>query len=220
MSVTRAELQQALSAKEAPALRAVLDAAEVRYAEVDTAERLAERLAKALWWRTHSPAGQVLLPDDLDDLVDRAARRLRLELPEGDTWERLEALTAELLPRGRPVSLDDLDPAVRKRLARTVWLQLLGTTAAGGAVGSRFLAMRVLGWTAGPVWDLIRFLPKIGPALVGLRTGAGTVAAVSGPVGIALAVASLNSVLGPRYDEALPLLLGVGLLCRNPLAEV
>lgn len=218
MPVSRAELQQTLSTREAPALRAVLDAAEVRYAEVDDAERLAERLCKALWWRTHSPAGQVLLADDLDQLVDRAARRLELDLPEGDAWERLEALTAELLPRGRPVTVEDLDPKVRKRLARTVWLQLLGTSAAGGAVGSRYLALRLLGWTAGPVWDLIRFLPKVGPVLIGLRTGAGTVAAVSGPVGIALAVASLNSVLGPRYDEALPLLLGVGLLCRNPLA--
>ena len=219
MTITRSQLQKTLSAKDHNALRAVLDASEVRYEEGDGSERLADRLVAALWWRTHSPAGQVLIPDDLGQLLDRSARRLDLELGEGDTWSRLEALTTELLPAHRPISVDQLDPEVRKRLTRTIWLQLFGTAAAGGAAGSRIAAMRLLTWTSGPLWDLLLLLPKVGPALGTLKTGAGTVAAVSGPVGIALALASLNSLLGPRYDQALPLLLGVGLLCRNPIAQ-
>ncbi len=219
MTITRTELQQTLSAKDHTALRAVLDASDVRYDEGDRGGQLADRLVAALWWRTHSPAGQVLIPDDLGQLLDRAEQRLDIELGEGDTWSRLEALTVALLPGDRPISADQLDPEVRKRLARTVWLQLFGTAAAGGAAGSGFAATRLLTWTTGPLWDLARLLPKVGPAIVTLRTGAGAVAAVSGPVGIALALASLNSLLGPRYDEALPLLLGVGLLCRNPLAQ-
>jgi len=219
MTITRSELQQTLSAKDHTALRAVLDASDVRYDQGDGGGQLADRLVASLWWRTHSPAGQVLIPDDLGQLLDRAEDRLDLDLGDGDTWSRLEALTTALLPGDRPISVEQLDPEVRKRLARTVWLQLFGTAAAGGAAGSGFAATRLLTWTTGPLWDLVRLLPKVGPALVTLRTGAGTVAAVSGPIGIALALASLNSLLGPRYDQALPLLLGVGLLCRNPLAQ-
>lgn len=57
-------------------------------------------------------------------------------------------------------------------------------------------------------------MPRLGPVFLGLRKGATVVARVSGPVGIALALLSLNQSFGARDDDALPLLLGVGLLVR------
>ena len=43
---------------------------------------------------------------------------------------------------------------------------------------------------------------------------------VAPPVGIGLALLSINGALGPEYDRALPLLLGVGLLRRRSIGEI
>lgn len=219
MSVSRAEVESTLASRDPRVLAAVLDAADVRHPAGADGPELARRLAGALWWRSHSPAGQVLAPDTLDDMVDRTARRLDLDLGKGDAWVRLDALTARLLPGDRAVSVDDLDPAARQKLAHCIAAELFGTGAAGTAFGARWIARLLLGWTKGPLWDLLLLLPKVGPILLAVRGGAGTVAAVSGPVGVLLALLTLNQALGPRYDKALPLLLGAGLACRNPVAE-
>ena len=34
---------------------------------------------------------------------------------------------------------------------------------------------------------------------------------------LTVALLTLNHTFGPEYDRALPLLLGIGLVCRNPL---
>ena len=109
------------------------------------------------------------------------------------------------------------------QLTKTVWAELSGVGAAGAAAGARWGSLKVLGWAAGPLWDLLLLLPRVGPILGVIKAGARTVAAVSGPVGVGLALLTLNSTLGPRYDKALPLLLGVGLLCRGatePMAVI
>ncbi|RME20596.1 MAG: hypothetical protein D6798_20110, partial [Deltaproteobacteria bacterium] len=67
----------------------------------------------------------------------------------------------------------------------------------------------------GPVWDLLPRVPTVGPVFAGIRRGATTIARVSGPVGVALALLSLNLAFGAEDDRALPLLLGIGLLVRE-----
>lgn len=214
-------LRSALSERDPHLLAAVLDSADVAHDGADEgAAELADKLVSALWWRTHSPAGQVLAQDDLGRLVDRVGGRLGVDTGEGDPLARLGALTDALLPDNRPLDLGALSPDTRKRLRRAAWGQLLGWSGVGGAVASRLAAVRLLAVMKGPVWDLVRFLPKVGPALVTLKGATGTVAAASGPVGVVLALATLNHALGPRYDRALPLLVGAGLVLRNPLTVV
>ena len=136
---------------------------------------------------------------------------------DGDTWLRLASLTDALVPGDRPVSLDALDPETVRRLRRSAWGQVLGWTGVGASAASRWAAVRTLGLLQGPIFQMLRLLPTVGPVLVKAKGAAGAVAAVSGPVGIALALASLNASLGARYDRALPLLVGVGLVLRNPV---
>ncbi len=217
MSVTRTDLTEALSGKEARLLSAVLSAADVRHDPTEDAEQLAARLTGALWWRTHTPLGQVAMPDTLDQLVDRTARRLKVALPDdADAWERLDKLTRAVLPDDTPLKLSDLSPEMKKKLTRSIWLELTGVSAAGASLGARWGSLKFVQWAVGPVWDLLLMLPKVGPVLGGIKAGARTMAAVSGPVGVAVALLTLNSTLGARYDAALPLLLGAGLLCRGP----
>lgn len=221
MTVSQTELRDRLSERDPDLLRAVLEASDVSWRDDDTAAELAARLVKALWWRTHSPAGQAVFPDDLDQLVARYAKRLDVVLPEGDAFARLQALSVAALPQhDAPLQLSELDPAVKRRLRRPVWGRLAGATGSGGAVGAGWLARRVLQGTIGPVWALLAKLPYVGPVVVAVRTGAGTILSLSGPIGIGLALLTLNSALGPRYDRALPLLVGAGLVLRDLPATV
>lgn len=211
-------LRGLLAHRDPALLSAVLDAAHVAHDGVqEGSEALSERLVAALWWRTHTPAGHLVAPDDLGALVDRVADRAGVEVGDGDTWLRLASLTDALVPGNRPVSLDALDPETVRRLRRSAWGQVLGWTGVGASAASRWAAVRTLGLLQGPIFQMLRLLPTVGPVLVKAKGAAGAVAAVSGPVGIALALASLNASLGARYDRALPLLVGVGLVLRNPV---
>lgn len=219
MTVTRQEVQEILAKRDRRQLERVLDVAEVWFPEDADADELARRLADALWWRTHSPAGQTLLPNALDDLVDKYERKLGLDLGEGDVWRRLDRLTTEMLPTERVLSVDELDPETRARLEKAIWLDLTGVSAAGSSAAARWAARTLLKWTKGPLWELIKLIPRVGPVLTTIRIGASRVAAVSGPLGIFIALLTLNHTLGPNYDRALPLLVGIGLVCRNPIAN-
>lgn len=212
MPVHRREVEARLARCPAEELAVVLQVAGLRAAEEEGAEVLARRLAAALWWRTHTPLGGALLPDQLDALLDRVERKLELRRGEGDAWQRLAALRRRLLPDGRPRGLDELDPELRRRLARTHRLAIGGLAAGTGAAAGRIAAWRLLAATTGPWWDLLPLVPKLGPVFLGLRAGAGAVLRLSGPVGLALALLSLNASFGAADDEALPLLLGIGLL--------
>ena len=89
---------------------------------------------------------------------------------------------------------------------------------AGTAAASHVVARLVSGLLATPLFRLLPLIPRIGPVVVALRGTAATVSLVSGPLGVVLALWSLNRTLGPTWDTALPLLLGVGLVLR-PDAE-
>ena len=219
--VSRSDLEALLADKDPELLSAVLTAADVAHDGAgEGAGKLADRLVSTLWWRSHSPARQAVAPRSLDAIVDRAGRKLGVSLGDGDVWSRLDRLTTRLLDRAEPVRIDDLPPEVRSKLERTVWAKVLGTSAAGSAAAARVASLKLLELASGPTWRLLTMLPKLGPALIAVRGGAGTVAAASGPVGVVLALVTLNSVFGPTDDTALPLLLGVGLACRQPLQVV
>lgn len=196
-------------------LAAVLLAGGIEVPPEADARALAERLVDRLWWRTHTPVEHLALPGTLDRLVDRVARKAGHELPEGDAWRRLEHLTATMLPHGRVDDLSQVDPALRQRLRKTLWPAWTGVAGGASAAGSRLAALKLLQLTTGPIWDLVPLVPKVGPLFLGLRKGAVVVARVSAPLGIALALLSLNQSFGAADDEALPLLLGVGLLVRD-----
>lgn len=221
MTVSSTELRDRLAERDPDLLLAVLEASDVSWRDDDEPADLAKRLVSALWWRTHSPAGQALMPDSLDALLDRYARKLSVTLPSGDAYARLQALTAHALPApNEPLRLDDLEPSVQRKLQRPVWGRLAGASGSGGALGAGWLARKVLTGTVGPVWALLSRLPYVGPAVVAIRSSAGTIFTLSGPVGIGLALLTLNSLLGARYDKGLPLLIGAGLVLRDLPATV
>ncbi|MEC7946179.1 MAG: hypothetical protein VX265_01345 [Myxococcota bacterium] len=219
--ISREVLEATLADKDPAILSAVLTAADVAHdGPGEGSPRLAGRLTAALWWRSHSPARQLVAPQTLDGLVDRAARKLNLELGNGDVWSRLDALTTHFLSQAEPLSVQELPPEVLAKLERTVWTKVLGTSAAGSAAAARVASWKLLQVASGPTWRLLTMLPRVGPALVAARAGVGTVAAAAGPIGVVCALLTLNSVFGPTEDTALPLLLGVGLACRQPLQVV
>lgn len=218
-AVTRGDLSEMLCGQPASLLSSVLTAGAVAHdGPEEGSTALAKRLVDALWWRTHSPARQWVAPQTLDAVVDRVEKRLGLERTDGHVYGRLDQLTRLLLDGREPKSVSELPPNVVSKLKRGVWGSLFGTGAAGTAAGARFASLKLLGVASGPAWRVATLVPKVGPILLGLRAGVGTVAMVSGPLGILMALTTLNNVLGPTDDKALPLLLGVGLLCREPLA--
>ena len=219
MPVAQKELESILASRDPKLLERVLDVGEVWFPDGADAPELAKRLTNALWRRTHSPLGRMVVPDALDDIVDTVEKKLKLDLGEGEVWSRLDAMTDELLTTDRLLTYDELPPKSKKKLEKALWLDLAGVGTAGGAAASRWMARNLLKWTKGPLWDLIKLIPRVGPVLGTIRGSAGTVAAVSGPLGVTVALLTLNHTFGPEYDRALPLLLGIGLVCRNPLVS-
>jgi hypothetical protein len=216
--VTADALRDRLASRDPALLQAVLEASGVRWSPDDEGPALADRLVRALWWRTHSPLGQAVAPAALDGLLDEVGGRLQLDLGPGDAWDRLEALARALVPAGRPLHAAELSPELRRRLSRPVWGRIAGAGAAGSAVGAGWAARHLLGLASGPWFELLKRLPTVGPALLWVRGASGAVAAVSGPLAIGVALLTLNSALGPRYAQAVPLLVGAALALREPLA--
>ncbi|MFT5681748.1 MAG: hypothetical protein ACI8RZ_002660 [Myxococcota bacterium] len=219
MPVAQKELESILAGRDPKLLERVLDVGEVWFPEGADAPELAKRLTNALWRRTHSPLGRMVVPDALDDIVVTTAKKLKVDVGEGEVWDRLDVLTDALLTTDRMLTYEELPVKSRKKLEKALWIDLAGVSTAGSAAASRWVARGLLKWTKGPLWDLIKFIPKVGPALGAIRGSAGAVAAVSGPLGVTIALLTLNHTFGPEYDRALSLLLGIGLVCRNPLVN-
>jgi hypothetical protein len=211
--VSRSALIDALAQAPAANLAEVLRAADISADPDAGSDALARKLVRALWWRTHTPAG--IATGSFDRVVKRTGRRLKVELPDGDVWDKLEALTAHVIPDAK---LDQIEAKHTDRLHRAQWAAWAGVGAAGATAGSGVAARKLLQWTK-PVKDVLPWIPKVGPILAGVRKGAQVVAKWSTPVGIGMALASANQALGPEFDRALPLVLGVGLLKRGMAAE-
>ena len=85
--VTADALRDRLASRDPALLQAVLEASGVRWSPDDQGPALADRLVRALWWRTHSPLGQAVAPAALDGLLDEVGGRLQLDLGPGDAWD-------------------------------------------------------------------------------------------------------------------------------------
>ena len=174
----------------------------------------ARAIAKEIWKQSSSPAQLAFTPRDFDDIVGELAKRLKIDLKKKQGWEALNTLTDTLLPADQQVSAESLPPELIQRLKATKTPVVAGVSATSTAAATRFGANWILRTTAGPWLKWIALLPKIGPTVIGIRSALGLTAAISGPVGIALGLWTLNKSLGPKYDKSLPLLIGVGLALR------
>jgi hypothetical protein len=218
MPVGRTELERVLAHQDQAALAAILDAAGVRRAPADDAPALARRVTRTIWRHSTTPIG-TLRDRSLDDIVARAARRVKVELPPGDAWSRLRALTRALAPAVDRVSLADLDDATRARL-RASWLPAATLAGAGaGSLGVGIVGDAIVRFSRTPIGRLLPFVPRVGPVFRTVRTGARVASVAGGPLAIALAVLSLDQSFGADFRKLLPLLLGVGALAPEPPAE-
>ena len=176
---------------------------------------LAERLIKTLWWQTHTPLGYQFSTHTLESILFVYSSKLNLTFYSQDGWQQLKELTDHLVPPQSDIPITHLSEDLKRRLQQSAWKTATGLGGTATAIGTRWAATRLLMATAGSTWKWLKFMPKIGPVLVGVRTTAGWVANLSGPVAIALAVYTANQALGPRWDEGLPILLGIGLIQRH-----
>ena len=211
MPTTRTDVIARLSVADPQELQAILSAARVPTRGAETSQALARRIADALWWNYATPLGYALDRTSLEDVVHYLARRVGVHGLEGEAFEMLQELTAALAVAG-PVSWSDLDETTRKRVFPP-WMPsaVLGAGATTSA-GARYVSRAVLGLTGGWVGRLLPLLPTVGPVFKMIRTSAGVVSVVSGPLAVALGVLSVNQALGANDRRLLPLALGVGAL--------
>ena len=211
MPTTRADVIDRLSIADPSELQAILSAAGVSARGAETSDALARRIADALWWNYTTPLGYALDRGSLEDITQYLARRVGVRGLEGDAFEMLAELTAALAVAG-PVSWSDLDEATRRRIFPP-WMPsvVLGAGATTSA-GARYVSRAVLGATGGWVGRILPLLPTVGPWFKMIRTSAGVVSVVSGPLAVALGVLSVNQALGTNERRLLPLALGVGAL--------
>lgn len=222
MPTTRADVIAALSVHDAEALRAILDAARVPSRGATEASALAARIVDVLWWTYATPLGYVADRASFEDIVAHTARKLRAEealASHPDVWTQLAALTRALVGQveAAGISLDDLDPRARAHVWPDWWPTLAYGTGASGAWGARWASGYAVRFLKGPIGRLLPLLPPIAPYVGAIRAGAGAMHAVSGPLGVALSVMTINQALGSNYHRLVPLLLGVGALGPVPV---
>lgn len=224
MATTRDQLQATLAVHDADALRLILAASDVDPRDASTPSELAARIADAIWWNYCTPLGYLAEKATLEDVVRHLARKLRVADrvdPDEPVWAQIRALTTALVPEVPEdgISIDTLDDTSRTRLGPS-WAEALGW--GGGATSSlaaRWGSGKVLALLKTPIGRLLPLLPVVGPWVGVIRTGLGGVHMVSGPLGIAMTVLSLNSALGSNYKRLVPLVLGVGALAPQPVVD-
>lgn len=215
MAITQDILTDFIAEAPQDILREVLEQSELDFDSQDSPNQLADRLTKALWWRTTTPLGYQLKSHTFESILKIYADKLDMTFTSQDAWQQLKELTDHLLPPHSEVDVNGLSESLQKRLKRSAWKTVTGLGGTATATGSRWAATRLLASMSGPMWKWIHLVPKLGPVLVGVRTTAGWVASLSGPIAIAMAIYTVNNALGPKWDEGLPLLLGIGLIQRH-----
>ena len=223
--MNRSDVHLALADHPPEALRAILLAAKVGDGGHESAEALADRVARKLWWSFCTPLGYAMDRTTLEQIVEHVAKRLNVAHrvdSRADVWGQLEGLTSALVPEvpDTPgITMDDVGPAARRHL-RPSWKRALALGGgAGSAWGARTASGVVLGFLDGPLGRILPLLPPVAPWVRTVYGGASAVRVVSGPLGVALAVLSANQALGTRYERLLPLLLGVGALGGRTVEE-
>lgn len=227
MPTTREQVARTLAMFDPAALRLILEASEIPVKEGASAPALSVQVADAIWWNYCSPLGYMADRTSLEEIVRHLVYKLRAQKPlqrfdaSGDVWEQIRALTAALVrePPADGITVDALDGPTRARLSAS-WAEPLGWgTSASGSFGARWVSGKALTWFRGPVGRWLPLVPGIGRWASTVRNGVGAVYAVSGPLGIALTVLSLNSALSTNYRRLVPLVLGVGGLAPDRVGE-
>ncbi|MEQ1503114.1 MAG: hypothetical protein ABMB14_12830 [Myxococcota bacterium] len=224
MAVSRDQLQATLAVHDPEALRTILEASEVDPRGATTAAELAARIADAIWWNYSTPLGYLSERASLDEIVRHLARKLKVDArvdPDVPVWGQIEALTRALvadLP-SHGIAFDELDPATRAHTAPS-WAASLGWgSGATGSLATRWGTGKVLALLKSPIGRLLPLIPVVGPWVGVIRTGLSGVYLVTGPLGVAMTVLSLNSALGANYRRLVPLVLGVGALGPMPVSD-
>jgi hypothetical protein len=224
MATRRDDLQRSLAGQDPDALRLILDAAGVSPREAVTASDLAARVVDGIWWNYSTPLGYVAERASFEDVVSHLAFKLGVAHavdPDQPVWDQVAALTHALfaeIPAGG-ITFDDVDAHTRAKLGGNWSLPVGLGLGAGTSFGSWYGSSKVLNLLRTPIGRLLPLLPVVGPWVGAVRTGLTAVQLVSGPLGIGLAVASLNTSLGTNYARLVPLVLGVGALRPAPVEE-
>jgi hypothetical protein len=191
----------------------------------DETDDLADAVAEQLWKHTHTPIGGVVHPHTLESILTQLISRLDLDAlhdemrsSDLDGWHWVDRLCDELLPSTHEVHLDDISEAQQKNLRQSALGILSGVGTMGSAYLSRLASLRVIQLISTPLLPILRRIPTVGPTIIAIRTAAGVILRLSGPIGIIAAVLSINAALGPNWDKALRILLGVGLIRRTAQA--
>jgi hypothetical protein len=217
----KAYLQQSFFSEEE--FRSILISAKFQI-PVDKFDRdsLIETITSELWKSSHTPVGQLIRPHSLRDIIGHLSKKLSLPLEPKDQkqddneqnndLDLLDSFTTELLPVQQEISIDDLPNDVRDQLQSSLTQTFLGLGTTSTSFLSRLLGKKVLEILALPLLQWLRLLPKVGPILISIRGAANVVVGLSGPLGIAATLWTVNSMLGPKWDRCIVLLLGIGLL--------
>jgi len=226
MTTGRAQVEATLAVQDAAALRAILEAAQVNPRGAVGSAELAARITDALWWNYCTPLGYTLDRVDLENMVAHVSKKLMVDHAinaNDDAWAQLSHLTVALLkvlPPEAGVALADLDESTQERIWPS-WMPTIALgTGATGSAGTWWASRRVVDFFKGPVGRYLPLLPVVGPYLAAIRTGAGVVGVVAGPLGIALSVLTLNQALGANYQKLVPMLLGIGALGPGVVMDV
>jgi hypothetical protein len=224
MATSREALERTLAVHDAAALRLILEASDVSPRDAESPTDLAKRVADAIWWNYSTPMGYLAERATFEDVVRHLARRLGVDDrvdPDLDVWQQVASLTramvAELPVDG--ISIETLDESTRQRLSPS-WLGAVGWgSGATSSFAARWGTGHIVALLKTPIGRLLPLIPYVGPWVGVVRAGASAVHVVSGPLGVAMMVLSVNSSLGANYARLVPLVLGVGALGPKPVEE-
>lgn len=207
---TKEDIQNLLKHCPTQTLREVLHTNNIKTRETTSKEECISSLVDAVWSHSHTPIGGFVAPMSLEEIIQIYARKLDTPIDSNaDIQLQLRTLRTKVMANCNNIDISDIPPEVLDRLQRSVIPSVVGAGAAGGAATTRWAAYKILAWTASKWLNIIKIIPQIGPAIITIRSTAGVLARVSGPVGIALAIWSINHHLGPKWDQCLGLLVGL-----------
>jgi len=224
MATTRDQLEATLAVQDADALRLILAASQVDDRGARTPAELAARIADAIWWNYSSPLGYLAERASFEEIVRHLARKLQVDDrvdPDQSVWEQVGALTGALVADvpADGISTASLDETTRGRMSPSWWAPIGWGSTASSSFVTRWGSGKVLALLKTPIGRLLPLLPVVGPWVGAIRAGIGAVYLVSGPLGIALTVLSMNSALSTNYQRLVPLVLGVGALGPQPVHD-
>jgi hypothetical protein len=167
----------------------------------------AELIANELWKRTQTLWERSFSPKSLDEIVDFYTNKLELDC-EGDAYQQLDELLLTLLPESSVISLEEIPDSIKEDFMQSPWVSRFGYSGGFFSIFTSFISKFISGQLHRiPFW-LLRIIPWIGPKIILVRNAANVIAIVSGPLGIAISLYTIYQKLGPKWDIALPLLLG------------